>query len=309
MNEFFDKGIELSNFDIQRYTAIRGKLTGEVFEHRSGRVPQMYSRVHFCPHSVTHMDLPWCLSREELKLAQGSEGVGMITERPEEIIKLMEYYSKICSIDTVILDLSSKAEIMKTNYLDNKTGCIYQDMNENDFEKMMQFLEIKRDPDICTRLSEEEIRGRFLIVKTNWDIEFNLYSFSLDHPFFELRHPYVTYPFLSFETIKWLVKDLGVAGIGCETSGIENPIYYTTDHFVPNYASKYLNNLSPKFRPVSMLLLTNTRYYIKHLTGLSLLKRDEFFVNGKCIGKACIIPISLGLRDANLAKVIFFREE
>lgn len=308
--KFFERGVEISSFDIQRYTPIRGKLSGEVYEHRAGQVPQMYSRVHFCPHSITHMDLPWCLDAKEMDEASSFGYTEPSITNPNEMEYLLEYYSKIRLFNTIILDLSEKAKIMKNSYIDDRTGHINSSMDETAFGKMMQFLEIRRDEDILSLASEEELHEKFLIIKTGWDDAFNIWSTNLDNPYFELRHPYLVYPFFPLETIKWLVEDVNVKGIGCETPGMDNPAYYTTPHFAPTYSKRYLYyDLQPKFRPTSILLLTNFRYYVKHLTNFSVLESNGHFTNRKCVGKLCIIPISLGLRDANLAKTIFAKGE
>jgi kynurenine formamidase len=309
IRDFLERGIELSSFEIQRYVPIRGKLPGEVFEYKPEKIPNLYSRIHFCPHSVTHMDLPWGIEKDSLQTAQDGEGVGTIPERPEERIALMEHYSRIEFPETLVLDFSSKADCVKKGYIDSRTGLIDEGIDGNAFEKLMSFLEIKTTEDILALASEGEIRHKFLIIVTNWADEFSRTSHSLDNPFFELRHPYLVYPFLSFETIKWLVNVEKIQGIACETPGIDNPAYYSTPHFAPLYASKYLDNLKPAFRPVSTVTLTNGLYYIMHLANTNLLKEKGILESNRCFGTTCIIPISLGLRDANLVKVIFLEME
>jgi kynurenine formamidase len=304
VSTFFKKGIELSDFNIHKYTPCRGDIGGQSFTTASEGVTQIYSAVQFSPHGVTHFDLPSCLDKHELALADEYEGIGDMPKSPEAIVRVMESYSKVKVLDTVILDMSFKVDEIR-RYIDPNTGYLSQDIKAPHFETMMQALEIKRDDDILKSISEKDLNKKLLILKTGWDKEFNTFSHSLNNPYFEFRHPFLTYPFLSYETLKWLlVDDEGpqIQGIGCETCGVNNPAYYAKPHFLPSYATAYYDAVKPPFRPASVLLLTNGLYYINHLTRLDQINST------KCFGKSCIIPIALGTYDAYLAKVIFTEE-
>ncbi len=309
LQTYFEGSIELSNLDIKRATICRQDRPSIVNETRSPHVFQVYSDVAFSIHSVTHIDLPGAVGPEEEQAMLSDPNmkhVPSIPRDPEKIVETLEFYSKTQIFDSVVLDFSARAKEFNERYVNSVDGLIYQDIDENVFNNLIRSLEIDFEEDLLRLTTESEIRGKFVIIKTGWGEEFDTMSSNLANPYFFFRHPFLTHPFLNQRTAKWLVENCQIRGIGCDSPGIDNPMYYTRPHFLPAYTKSYYYSIfqkeSPKFRPTSLFLLCNRLHYVKDLDNLRFLNGD------KCFGTLCIIPVSFNLRDANLVKVFFKKE-
>jgi kynurenine formamidase len=206
------------------------------------------------------------------------------------------------------LDFSEKCKIIK-DCLDHETGHIRSDLEEEGFEKLMRSLEITRN-DIENSLNdsglkESDISGSLLVLRTDWRKNFGARVSDLNNQFFEFRHPFLINPFLELETIKWLVEDINpqLKGIGTDSPSLNDPICYIRPESLPRYSRRYYNKYKKySFRPFSIYVLNNYKYYIKNMVNLGKCQ-----ANGIIPAKTLLIPFYLNLRDACPAKLYFIK--
>jgi kynurenine formamidase len=294
-----EEEIELSCTDI-KYTPCRGNMPSYTIKYPINLGQSVASAVFFSVHSITHFDLPWTIEDRIKDIREKDSDVRPLP-MPEEINEVMIEYNKIKLFDTVVIDITNKLTEMKKKYIDEETKYIHSDLDEFKFRDLMDSLMIT--PEDLEEVPEE-LDDRFILFKTGWK-DLNPRVVNLTNPYFELRHPYLIPPYLEYDTMKWLVKDKGIKGIGSDSYGLENSIYQTNPHYLPKYAKEYYYNYKkPTFPPVLVTLMSERRYYLKNLRHFEHIITKK----GYALGKIHIIPFSLGNRDANLARV-FFRTE
>lgn len=308
VEEFFEKTVDISTTNIKKYISMRGIRSPYMVEEGMDQVYSITSSVFFSVHGLTHFDLPWCLDQSELShVSENNEYIRMLPKDAENVIKIFEYYKKVRLFsNTVVLDLTEKSRCMD-EFVDPKTGLLRESITEDGFENLMKNLEVTKN-EIEEKVEYHDLLNSFLLIKTGWKDKFGNLISNLNNPFFELRHPYLVNPYMNFDTIKWITKDIKpkIWGIGTDCHSLNNPVFYSRPYLIPSYAQRYFDNHHKdlKYRPVSLMQLCNSRYYLK-----SLVNMDHIQINGDYTkGKLLLIPVDFSLRDAIVSRVFFMED-
>ena len=140
--------------------------------------------------------------------------------------------------------------------------------------------------------------------KSNYD-QFCRNALNFANPYFELRHPYLLHPYISERLILSLIEDYHIAGIGSDTYGLENPLIFSNERFLPPFSKDLFKSRKKSIRPLVLAkLMTYRKIYIKNLKNIPETGNKSFKK-----GKITIIPLVLGNIDANICRVFLKENE
>ena len=306
MTQELDLGIELS-FVTLKYPVFRGNYPPFI-QNIDRELPlQPCSFLSHSIHSLSHFDLPWCIEDQIEEIRSYDSKFKPLPEL-DKIDEVISAYSKIRVFDTVIVDITKKLKFLR-RYIDTGTEFLKSDTTAESFEELMKVLEITKD-DI--KLPKDKLKEKLIIFRTGYDA-LSHRAANYSNSYFELRHPYLIAPYLEYDSnenslLNELVDELGIIGIGSDTYGLENPLYFASRHNLPEYAKYYYNEnkyKKPPFRPVLAKLMTETKYYIKNLRNINRIETKK----GYAFGKSCIVPMAFGNKDGNVIRIFFKAEE
>lgn len=281
---------------ITQLCALRGSIQTQVVYYQIPNTTHSGESILFSIHNATHIDLPW-----SVKWGDG-DGVPILGIEREE---WENFYLKMKQFDCIVLDISYKknllerhlaGELITSSYLkSNMDPEIFIDLYSKlkiTKEEIIKILETENISDLFEKKSED---GIIVIFKTKWNEYYYAFGGPLCHPICEGWHAYLTYPFLSQETIDFLIEQ-GIAGVGCDTPSLENFMYYvnaesedTLEYLRKAYYSikSEDNSFKDVIKPLHYNFLKNRRYLIENLCNLTEI---ETKTGGYALGKLLLIP-------------------
>ena len=298
-----DLGIELSNLSLM-YPVFRGNYPGIKTSIQRQILPlSPASFVAFSIHNLSHIDLPWCIEGQKDEIIRSGDKIAENLLDLRKIEKIMSFYSKIFIENSVVIDITSKKQLLE-KYIESENGLISRDISGDQFYELMNNLEIV-EKDLIHPISH--FRDKILIFKTNYNIYFSK-SNDYNSSYFELRYPYLTHPYINEDLLLKLINDYQIKGLASDTYGLENPLYFINQHEIPAYAKYYYKkkrNKLKRYRPVLSNLMANQKIYAKNLKNLEKIDTEA---RKYAYGLLTIIPFPLGNRDGNAVRV-FFKED
>lgn len=303
--KMLDYGIELS-FLTLKYPTYRGNTPAILTSIGREGALQPYTYMAFSVHSLSHMDLPWCIETQIEEMRRFDPTLKPLP-KPERMNEVMKFYSTIKVFKTVVIDITDKQKkLMK--YVSGNSEVLKSDISSDSFEDLMQVLKITKK-DIEEKISLDKLTGKFILFKTNYDL-FSGRAADFSNSYFEFRYPYLLAPYFEYgeNLLTQMIDELKIAGIGSDSYGLENPIYFVNRHNLPRYAIDYYEKYNRRrklpFAPVLAKLMTEQKYYLKNLKNLRKIKTDKYYA----FGELTVIPFAFGNRDANGVRA-FFRGE
>ncbi|MFP4057328.1 MAG: cyclase family protein [Candidatus Brocadiia bacterium] len=266
-------------------------------------------RVHLCPHSVTHMDLPWAL--DGVEPAYG-------TREAQEL--RMERYTCTQAFDAVVLDLRAKQDVLAAALgepLLEETRPLEPLPVDRLHELICDLLITPGDIESALEGADEAgqergiLEGRFVVFHTGWRERFATGWHDLGNPGWELFHPYLVHPFLDAGTAQWLIK-AQVAGVGIDGSNLECPLYYADPLIVPRYEELQRNYWRRTVHGDELAEPAHSRLLNAHLLlveslGIEGKALDEHYGGRRfALGRLWSFPLHIrNLRDACITRILF----
>ena len=209
----------------------------------------------------------------------------------------------------LILDFSDKIKTIEPYLVNAPIPSLYlkDDIGSTELYILFDKLKITKE-DIIEKINiineqsrrdyiEENIDDKIIIFKTLWTERFLPFNTNINNQIFEGWHAFLTYPYLTYDAIKYLI-DEKVAGVASDTVSLENPLC-NIDVLSDNY-KKYLLNLhesNSTIAPFHITFLINKKIIIENLWYLIDTQSST--------GTLTIIPYPLGTRDGTIVNVIF----
>lgn len=236
----------------------------------------------------------------------------VIKELIHKKFEIEKQYFKWIEKDCVILDFSDKIKIIE-KFLNKKgpTPTSYLNDNLSELEIMSLFNQLSiTEKDIIAKIEQikkntkknffaHDLSDKIIIFKTLWTERFLPYKMDINNPLFEGWHVFLTYPYLTKNSVQYLIQ-ANVAGIGSDTVSLENPFLYI-DSLSDNYKEYLLKleNTNIEIFPLHLLFLSRKKIIIENLWHLKKVNSS--------IGKIYIFPYNLGTTDGTIANV-FLKE-
>jgi kynurenine formamidase len=272
---------------ITQLCALRGSIQTQVMYYQIPNTTHFGESILFSIHNATHIDLPWSVKWEE------SDRVPILGSEREE---WENFYLQLKQFDCIVLERHLAGELITSSYIKSDIDSeIFIDLYSKlkiTKEEIIKILEIENISDLFEKKSED---GIIVIFKTKWNEYYYAFGGPLCHPICEGWHAYLTHPFLSPETIDFLIEQ-GIAGVGCDTPSLENFMYYvnaesedTLEYLRKAYYSikREDNSFKDVIKPLHYNFLKNRRYLIENLCNLAEIETKE---GGYALGKLLLIP-------------------